>query len=316
MSVANRTPVWLLTGWLGSGKTSLLKAWLRAPALADAALIINELGEVGLDDKLVAGAVDAWPAAITNACICCTGLPGLEEALSDMFWDRLHRKRPVFSSVVVETTGLADPGPVVELFDRVELLRERYRLAGVISCVSASAGARVLDAHAEASAQVAAADLLIVTKTDIADGDALVAPLRQANPRAAIGMSSRASLAWDAVRELLAHGADAHAGHPPHDHVHEHAHGHANGQAHGHHHTHASAEFVALDNPLSPAALHEQVAHAMRAGRLLRLKGVVRTDTGALLEVQWSAGDAQAMLSAWPSMAGIPRLGLTCIYQP
>ena len=96
---ASRTPVWLLTGWLGSGKTTLLAAWLRDPALADAALIVNEIGEVGIDDRLLAGgAVDA-ASLVVDACVCCSGLPGLEEALADLVWDRLQRCRPAFDGV-------------------------------------------------------------------------------------------------------------------------------------------------------------------------------------------------------------------------
>ena len=102
--MAARTPVWLLTGYLGAGKTTLLARWLREPALARAALVINEIGEVGLDDRLLDGAVDA-ASLLANACICCTGLPGLEQALSDLWWDALHRRRPSFDAVLIETTS-------------------------------------------------------------------------------------------------------------------------------------------------------------------------------------------------------------------
>jgi G3E family GTPase len=299
--------VWLLTGWLGSGKTTLLKSWLREDALADAALIVNELGEVGLDDRLLAGAADA-AALIAGGCVCCTGLPGLEEALSDLFWDRLHRKRPAFTSVVVETTGLADPAPVAQRFEQVELLRERYELAGIVTCVSASAGARMLHSHPEAAAQVAAADVLVVTKTDLADGSALAGALRRANPRAAIATSSQASLAWGEVLELLAAAAHGHGQAHPDPHAHPHAH------AHDHDDEHARAEFVACEEPLDLAALQERIGRLRRAGRLLRLKGVVRAEDGSLREVQWSAGDAQARVTALPSSFAAPRLGLTCIY--
>lgn len=295
--------MWLLTGWLGSGKTTLLKSWLREDALADAALIVNELGEVGLDDRLLAGAADS-AALIAGGCICCTGLPGLEEALSDLFWDRLHRKRPAFTSVVVETTGLADPGPVVELFEEVELLRERYELAGIVTCVSASAGGDILHAHPEAQAQATEADVLVVTKTDLADGAALLQELRHANPRAAIATSSQASLKWTEVLKLLAPAAHDHAHPDPHPHAH----------AHAHDHEHARADFVACDAPLSLEVLHERVAQLRRAGELLRLKGVVRIDDGTLHEVQWSAGDPQAAVTVLPPSFANPPLGLTCIY--
>ena len=108
-----RIPVYLLTGYLGSGKTSLLKAWLGQDAFKDAALVINELGEVGLDNQLLSGATES-AALVASACVCCTGLPGLAEALEDLFWARLERRMPRFPNLVIETTGLAEPGPVAE----------------------------------------------------------------------------------------------------------------------------------------------------------------------------------------------------------
>ena len=103
----NRIPVYLLTGYLGSGKTSLLKAWLGQDAFKDAALVINELGEVGLDNQLLRGATES-AALVASACVCCTGLPGLAEALEDLFWARLERRMPRFPNLVIETTGLAE----------------------------------------------------------------------------------------------------------------------------------------------------------------------------------------------------------------
>ncbi|NBZ98847.1 MAG: hypothetical protein EBS88_04810 [Betaproteobacteria bacterium] len=154
----NRIPVYLLTGYLGSGKTSLLKAWLGQDAFKDAALVINELGEVGLDNQLLRGATES-AALVASACVCCTGLPGLAEALEDLFWARLERRMPRFPNLVIETTGLAEPGPVAEALRSSDLLKERYRLAGVITCLSASTADAVLQQHAEARAQLAGADV-------------------------------------------------------------------------------------------------------------------------------------------------------------
>ncbi|NBY67529.1 MAG: hypothetical protein EBQ58_01525, partial [Betaproteobacteria bacterium] len=98
-----RIPVYLLTGYLGSGKTSLLKSWLAQAEFKDAALVINELGEVGLDNQLLSGATEST-ALVANACVCCTGLPGLAEALEDLFWARLERRMPRFPNLVIETT--------------------------------------------------------------------------------------------------------------------------------------------------------------------------------------------------------------------
>lgn len=290
---ASRIPAWLLTGWLGSGKTTLLGRWLRDPLLADAALIVNEIGEVGLDDRLLAGAVDS-ASLVANACVCCTGLPGLEEALSDLYWDRLHRRRPAFGSVVIETTGLADPRGVIDAFERVPLLAQRYELAGVIVAASATAGIALIESHPEALAQVRCADAIVVTKTDRADGEPLAAALRELNPHAGIGRSAHGSLGWQEVKALVQAGG---AGMPSPD-------------AHHHHH-HAAARFLPLPEPLTRAALAGHLRALRDDERLLRLKGVVRLDDGGLHAVQWSAGDADAEVTAFEGDA--PVLGLTRI---
>jgi G3E family GTPase len=166
LTTDKRIPVYLLTGYLGSGKTSLLKSWLAQAEFKEAALVINELGEVGLDNQLLSGATES-AALVANACVCCTGLPGLAEALEDLFWARLERRMHRFPNLVIETTGLAEPGPVAEALRSSDLLKERYRLAGVITCLSASTADAVLKQHAEARAQLAGADVLIITKTDL-----------------------------------------------------------------------------------------------------------------------------------------------------
>lgn len=293
---ATRIPVWLMTGYLGSGKTTLLRAWLRDAALQDAALIVNEIGEVGLDDRLLSQTVDS-ASLISSACICCTGLPGLQDALADLWWDRLHRRRPAYGSVVIETTGLADPRSVIDAFESVPLLRERYRLAGVFTAVSAVAGLELIDTHPEAAAQVSAADAIIVTKCDRADGAAVERALRARHPRAAIARSQNASLDWPSAMAMATADRPASTlrwrAPVPADHG-------------------TSAHFVPLDAPLTLAALHTQV-DALHGNTLLRLKGVIRLDDGALRDVQWAVGDPSIAVA--PFAGDAPRLGLTCIRQ-
>lgn len=287
-----RIPVWLVTGYLGSGKTTLLKHWLRDPALADAALVVNEIGEVGFDDRLLASAVDS-AMLLSNLCICCTGLPGLEEAMTELWWDRLHRRRPAFSSVVIETTGLADPRPLIAAFETAPFLRERYQLAGVLTTASATAGLALIEAQAEARAQIAAANAVIITKIDRTDGAALAAALRSLNPRAGLAQSAQASISWPQACALMA-GATAAA---------------PAWKTPGHHH-HATARFVPLPYALSASALQAQT-DALRDGTLLRLKGVVRREDGQLCSVQWTVGDQAITLTPFDGTP--PALGLTCI---
>lgn len=290
-----RTPVWLLTGYLGAGKTTLLARWLAEPALAHAALVVNEVGEVGLDDRVLARAVDS-AALVANACICCTGLPGLEQALTDLWWDRLHRRRPAFDGVVIETTGLADPGPVLQAFATDAFLQARYHLAGVVVVVSATAGWDEVAAHPEALAQLRHADVLVVSKADRADPAPLEAALTTERPGVPVVVSAQASLAWDTVQGFLvtrpAPSAVATHHHP-----------------HGHHH-HAEAHFVPCPPGMDRQGLAQWAQTRCQPG-LQRLKGVLQSADGRLYMAQWALGDAGVALVGFEGP--VPRLGLTCI---
>lgn len=306
-----RIPVWLVTGYLGAGKTTLLARWLAEPALARAALVVNEVGEVGLDDRLLARAVDS-AALVANACICCTGLPGLEQALADLWWDRLQRRRPAFDAVVIETTGLADPGPVVRALATDAFLQARYELAGVLVMASATTGWHALSRHPEALAQVRHAGLLVVTKADRADPAPLVDVLRAENPQAAVASSARASLGWEQVQRLIEAKATAHAAHAAHaapgapavhgDHP---DHGGAHPHPHG-----PQARFVPCPPGLDRAGL-ARWAEGQRGPGQQRLKGVLQSADGRLYMAQWCLGDETVSLVGFDGP--VPRLGLTCI---
>lgn len=182
-----RIPVIVLTGFLGSGKTTLLRTMLDHPDMANAAVLINELGEVGLDHHLVWGAAGDTTLVLENGCICCSISDDFIATLQDLFWKRLHRKIPRFDRVIIETTGVADPGPIVHFMLADPLLLERYRIESVVTTVDASRAAAQLDAHWESVRQVACADVLLLTKTDLAKqdaGDELVRRLQLLNPTA------------------------------------------------------------------------------------------------------------------------------------
>ncbi|MGA8515376.1 MAG: GTP-binding protein [Burkholderiaceae bacterium] len=312
----HRIPVYLLTGYLGSGKTSLLKAWLAQPALKDAALVINELGEVGLDNQILSAASES-ASLVANACVCCTGLPGLAEALENLFWARLERRIPRFPHLVIETTGLAEPGPVVQALNESDLLRERYRIAGVITCLSAATADAVLGQHAEARAQLAGADLLVITKTDLVDAQALQRleqrlqhQLAHQSAHAQVLSSAQASLTALQMLQGLRDAssirsgteqvspAPIHAHEPSHAqlerprpgkaHKQEHAHQHATHQADPHPHAHAhsaQAYWWPLPGVADSETLTTQIRNLQTSlgTALLRLKGRVLTEQGAKL---------------------------------
>jgi G3E family GTPase len=160
-------PLSVLTGFLGAGKTTLLNRLLKAPqsALSDTAVIINEFGEIGLDHLMVER-VDDSIVLLSTGCLCCTLRGDLIDALERLLRS-LDNGRVMFSRVIIETTGLADPAPVLHVLMTHPYLVMRYRLDGIVTVVDAVNGAATLDAHAEAVKQVAMADRLVLTKTDL-----------------------------------------------------------------------------------------------------------------------------------------------------
>jgi G3E family GTPase len=167
MSAAAPIPVSLLTGFLGSGKTTLLNRMLRSPAWRDTAVVVNELGQIPLDHELVESSSDNV-RVLSSGCLCCALQGDLRETLADLFVRRVKGEVPRFARAVVETTGLADPAPIANSLVADALLREEYRFSAIVTTVDAMQVAGQVHDYVEASRQVAMADLLILTKTDLA----------------------------------------------------------------------------------------------------------------------------------------------------
>jgi G3E family GTPase len=179
-------PVTVLTGFLGAGKTTLLNHLLHQPALADAAVLINEFGEVGVDHHLV-DKVDDNIVLLDSGCLCCSVRGDLARSLRDIFMRRMRREIPAFSRVLIETTGLADPAPVLYTLLEDFFIAERYRIDGVVTAVDVTHASGQLSRHIEAVKQVTMADRLLLTKCDLATPEkiAVVAKrLARANPGA------------------------------------------------------------------------------------------------------------------------------------
>jgi G3E family GTPase len=185
---AERMPVALITGFLGSGKTTLLNRILADPRMARSLVLVNEFGEVGLD-HLFMEQVRGDMVLLQSGCVCCTIQGDLDKALRDIARRRQAGQTPPFDRVLLETTGLADPAPILQLLLNHPMISHDYRLDGVVVTVDALHGARQLDEHQEAVKQAAVADRLLISKTDLADIDTsarLRAWLEELNPGAAL----------------------------------------------------------------------------------------------------------------------------------
>jgi G3E family GTPase len=187
----SRIPVTLVTGFLGSGKTTLINAALRAPDLAKTVVVVNEFGEVGLDHQLFASSSDSV-LVLENGCLCCTVRSDLVGTLNSLYHARQAGEIPDFSNVVIETSGLAEPGPVLQAFLSEPTLDGLYRVASVLTLVDAVNWSGTSEAHEESVRQVALADQIRITKLDMVTGDRqngasrIRLHLRRINPSAEI----------------------------------------------------------------------------------------------------------------------------------
>lgn len=181
-----RLPVSVLTGFLGSGKTTVLNHLLRDPAMGETAVVINEFGEVGIDNRLVETATEDM-VVMDSGCLCCTIRGDLIETLRTLIRKRWKGEIPAFERLIIETTGLADPAPILHTLMTDPVISARYRLDGVAATVDAVSGADTLDRQPEAVKQAAVADRILLTKTDmVVDPSALEARLKAINPAAPI----------------------------------------------------------------------------------------------------------------------------------
>jgi G3E family GTPase len=272
-----RIPVSVLTGFLGSGKTTVLRELLRKPEMGDTAVIINEFGEIGLDHQLVEKSDEDGLVTLNSGCLCCTVRGDLVRTMSELYLKRSRGEVTPFKRMVVETTGLADPAPILHTLMTDPLLASRFRMDGVVTTVDAVNGGSTLDNHAESVKQAAVADRLLVTKTDIAS-EAQVAALRGRlhvlNPGAALlsvkhgevspadimnaGLYNPETKTADVKRWLREEAYLAeHDSHGHHHHGHGHDHDH-----HGHDHRHdGAAKSGSPDDPFAGPGPDEEHAH-------------------------------------------------------
>jgi len=315
IEAASRTPVTLLTGFLGSGKTTVLNHVLKRPEMAATAVIVNEFGEIGIDHLLVEKATDDV-VLLQSGCLCCTVRGDIAETLVNLFVDRAKGRIPGFERVVIETTGLADPAPILHALMSDPIVAERYMVDGVVTTVDAVNGGDTLDRQIEAVKQAAVADRLLLTKCDLASPQArreLEARLAALNPGAPIievngGAVDPAFLfnlgLFDPntktveVRRWLGEevGVDEHD-----------EHGHHHGHDVNRHDAHISSFCITRDRPVSWTALSGwlDALASMRGADLLRVKAIVaieeRPGQPVVLHGVQHLFHPPVLLPEWPS---------------
>jgi G3E family GTPase len=291
-------PLTVLTGFLGAGKTTLLNRLLQDPALRDTVVIINEFGEIGLDHLLVEK-VDEGMVLLSAGCLCCTVRGDLIATLEDLLRKRDNGRIEPFRRVVIETTGLADPAPILHAVLYHPYLSMRYAVEGVVTVIDAVNGGATLDTHREAVKQAAVAERIVLSKTDLVQDETRLAQLRerlhQLNPGAAILSADAPGDAIVAgglfgldgkiadVREWLKAEAVEEAERESHAHQHgHHHHGHGH-HDHGHHHDvnrhdeRIRAFCLTSDQPIRQGTLDMflDLLRSSQGAKLLRVKGLV-----------------------------------------
>jgi G3E family GTPase len=307
---ADPIPLTVLTGFLGAGKTTLLNRLLKDEALSQTAVIINEFGDVALDHLLVEYVGDNM-VMLQNGCLCCTMRGDLVDALETLLRD-LDNQRCTFRRVLLETTGLADPAPVLQTAMAHPYLVQRYRLDGVVTVVDCVNGEATLEAHPEAVKQAAVADRIVLTKTDLATPEQrarMIARLRALNPAAPILDAAKGEAT---AERLLACGLYDPGRKIPDVKTWLAAEAYAGGHDHHHHHDvnrhdeHIGA-FVLTAEAAIPAGTLEMFLELLRAtygDKLLRLKGIVKLaempDTPVVVHGVQHVFHPTARLPCWP----------------
>ena len=293
-------PVAVITGFLGSGKTTLLGKLLKHPAMGETAVLINEFGEVGLDHELIER-VDAETVVMASGCLCCTIRGDLVNALRSLYFRRVRGEVPPFKRVVIETTGLADPAPILHTLMEDPILEAYFRLDSVVTTVDAVNGQGQLDAQFESVKQAAVADRIVVTKTDMSEAKdlgGLEARLHKLNPAAPLirasfgeiepdrlfdaGLYNPKTKSADVQAWLQAEAYEEPGHHHHHDHDHDHGHEHGAGEGQdphdvNRHDKRIQATCLTVDEPIDWESFSLWLGSLARyrGEDLLRIKGIL-----------------------------------------
>lgn len=291
-------PITLLTGFLGSGKTTVLNHLITQPELSDALVIVNEFGEIGLDHLLVAHSTEIPVAQMNSGCMCCTIRSDLVKTLRDITWRFSRQGERQFTRVIIETTGLADPAPIINTIMTNQQIASKYKLDGIVTVVDMVNGADTLAKHDEAVKQIALADVLLLTKADLVNDaeraafenqldeinalaprftvkNGIVSPVKVINVELGAAGENRFG-----VIDLSSEESDE-----PHHHEHHHHHHHD--ETHHQHHVHHHAQDGGINaycfsgqTPIPEDILTEwlSVLKGFMGDKILRVKGILNVE--------------------------------------
>jgi G3E family GTPase len=295
-----RIPVTVVTGFLGAGKTTLVRHFLAQPQGRGTAVIVNEFGAVGIDDALLRASTDDV-TLLGNGCLCCTTRTDLQIALRRLVMERERGAVPRFERVLIETSGLADPGPILQTFATDRALGGEFFVEVVAAVVDASCGLATLEGFAEARKQVILADRLIITKTDLCDGESLVrlkAQLASLNGQGSIETATAGVLDPSSLIEAAVAGPSVHFGF-----VSEEA-----------EHSEGIRSFVLTEtSPIAwrPFEHAMETLIALRGSDLLRVKGLLAVagcQGPVLVQIVQHLAHPPVELASWPDQDRTGRL--------
>jgi len=326
--VAKMIPVTILTGFLGSGKTTLLNHLLGHPDLKDSMVLINEFGKVGIDHLLVER-LGEDVVLLESGCLCCSLRGEMAMTMTDLYVRREEGALPPFDRILMETTGLADPAPILQNMMLDPMLSRMYRIDGVICVVDAVNGLETLNQHSVSVKQAAIADRLLISKQDIAEKstvDLLLTRLTELNPAAQAMPVSQGAIdpkqilncglfdsstripevaRWlnaEAYQAPETHDHEHDEDHEHEDHHHEHDHDHSSDV---HHEDGVSSFVVTYDQPVDENKLMRAIAELIQdySDKLLRIKGILNfkgTDTPLIIHGVQHLLHPLASLASWP----------------
>ena len=304
----NSIPVSIVTGFLGSGKTTLIKHLVTQPNMDKTALIINEFGEIGLDNQLVETSIEN-ALLLENGCICCSIRGDLIDTISDLFSKVRNGQIPQFNRILIETTGLANPGPIIESIENEFVLKKYCQLNNVVTMVDGVQGSTQILKYEESIVQIAQADIALISKCDLAtegELETIEKDIRAINPMVEITHTEHGMIHPDSLFRMSAECRAPHIKQNVEHHDHRHRHGDV------------STWSLIHDAPIDEARLSAWLGmmFTLRPFAMLRMKGLVRIDHSSrplLIQAVGTIFSPPVWLEAWPQ--GKPQTQLVMIFK-